>query len=77
MFLFTTASRPVLGPTQSPPIQWVQGALFLRKKRPVREGDHLASCNAEVKNAWSNTSTPPIRLHGVVLSQTDDKHREV
>jgi hypothetical protein len=25
IFLFTTASRPALGPTQ-PPIQWVQGA---------------------------------------------------
>jgi hypothetical protein len=24
---------------------------------------------AEVKNTWSYTSAPPIRLHGVVLSQ--------
>jgi hypothetical protein len=24
--------------------------------------------SAEVKNAWSYTATPPIRLHGVVLS---------
>jgi len=24
MFLFTTASRPALGPTQ-PPIQWIRG----------------------------------------------------
>jgi hypothetical protein len=28
IFLFTSASRPVLGPTQ-PPIQWLPGALFL------------------------------------------------
>jgi hypothetical protein len=28
IFLFTTASRPVLGPTQ-PPIQWIPGALSL------------------------------------------------
>jgi hypothetical protein len=26
IFLFSTSSRPVLGPAQ-PPIQWVQGAL--------------------------------------------------
>jgi hypothetical protein len=26
--------------------------------------------SAEVKNAWSYTSTPPIRLHGVVLSRS-------
>jgi hypothetical protein len=37
-------------------------------KRPGREADHSPPCSAEVKNAWSYTSTPPIRLHGVVLS---------
>jgi hypothetical protein len=39
IFLFITASRTVLGPTQ-PPIQWVLGALSLGVKRPVREADH-------------------------------------
>jgi hypothetical protein len=34
----------------------------------VREADHSPPFSAEVKNAWSYTSTPPIRLHGVVLS---------
>jgi hypothetical protein len=38
-YLFTTASRPVLGPTQ-PPIQWVPRALSLAVKRPGRETDH-------------------------------------
>jgi hypothetical protein len=35
IFLFTTASRPALGPTQ-PPIQWVPGALSLGVKRSGR-----------------------------------------
>jgi hypothetical protein len=32
------------------------------------EADHSPPSRAEVKNAWSYTSTPPIRLHGVELS---------
>jgi hypothetical protein len=36
IFLFTTVSRPNLGPTQ-PPLQWVPGVLFLGVKRPLRE----------------------------------------
>jgi hypothetical protein len=65
-FFFTTASRTALGPTQ-PSIQWVPGALSLGIKRPGREADHSPPSSAEV-NEWSYTSTPPIRLHGVVLS---------
>jgi hypothetical protein len=48
VFLFTTASRTALGPTQ-PPIQWVQGALSLGVKRPRREADHSPPSSAEVK----------------------------
>jgi hypothetical protein len=47
IFLFTTASRTALGPTQ-PPIQWVQGALSLEVKRPGLEAVHSPS-SAEVK----------------------------
>jgi hypothetical protein len=36
IFLFTTVSRPALGPTQ-PPIQWVPKALTLGVKQPGRE----------------------------------------
>jgi hypothetical protein len=37
-------------------------------KRWGREADHSPPSSAEVKYAWSYTSTPPIRLHGVVLN---------
>jgi hypothetical protein len=57
IFPFITASRTALRPTQ-PPIQWVPGALSLRVKRPGREVGHLPPSSAEVKNAWSYTSTP-------------------
>jgi hypothetical protein len=32
------------------------------------EADHSPPSTAKVKNAWSSTFTPPIPLHGVVLS---------
>jgi hypothetical protein len=38
---------PPLGPTQ-PPIQWVAG----------RKADHSPPSSAEIKNAWSYTSSP-------------------
>jgi hypothetical protein len=65
--LFTIASRPALEPTQ-PPIQWIPGALSVALKRPAREADHSLPSRDGVKNAWSYTFTPPIRLHGVVFS---------
>jgi hypothetical protein len=58
VFLCSTSSRPVLGPTQ-PPIQLVPGALSPRVKRPVREADHSPPTSAELKNTWIYTSTPP------------------
>jgi len=48
-------------------IHWVLGALTPWVKQPGHEADHSPSSSAEV-NVWSNTSTPPIRLHGVVLN---------
>jgi len=63
---FDYRSRPVLGPIQ-PPIQWVPGTLSLGVKRPGSEADYSFPPSAEVKNEWTNTSTSPIRLHGVVL----------
>jgi hypothetical protein len=57
IFLFTTASRTALEPSQ-PPIQWIPGAFSLGIKWLGREPDHSPPSNAEVKNAWSYTSTP-------------------
>jgi hypothetical protein len=48
IFLLSTSSRPVLGPTQ-PPIQWVPGGLSSGIKRPGREADHSPPFIAEVK----------------------------
>jgi hypothetical protein len=45
-----------------------QEGLSLGAKRPGREADHSPPSSAEVKNAWSYTSTPPLHLHGVELS---------
>jgi hypothetical protein len=67
IFLFTTASRTALGPTQ-PPIQWVPGALSLGVKRPVREADHSPPSSAEVKECLELYLHSPIGLNGIVLS---------
>jgi hypothetical protein len=57
-FVFSTSSRPALGPTQSP-IQWVPGALSPGVKRPGREADHSPATSAVVKKMWIYTSAPP------------------
>jgi hypothetical protein len=62
-----TMPRLALGPTQ-PPLQWVPGTLSMEVKWPRCKADHQPTSNDEVKNAWSYTSTPLVRLHGVVLS---------
>jgi hypothetical protein len=69
---FTTASRTALEPTQ-PPIQWVREALSLGVKRPGREADHSPPPSAEVKNAWSYTSTP----HYAFMAWCLVKHRDM
>jgi len=47
-FLFATAFRLALGPTQ-PPVQWVPRALSPGVKRPEREGDPSFLSSTEVK----------------------------
>jgi hypothetical protein len=69
IFLFITASRMALGPTQ-PPIQWVLGI-----KRPGREADHSPPSSAEVNECvelylrFPNTSS----WRG---AQFKEKHRD-
>jgi len=63
--MFSIPSRPDLGLIQ-PPIQCILGAVSLEIKQPGRENDHSPPSNADVKNAWSRTSTP-ICLHVLVL----------
>jgi hypothetical protein len=55
-FLFATASRPALGPADSP-VQWVPGLFSPGVRRPEREADHSPPSSAEVRNAWRCTST--------------------
>jgi hypothetical protein len=54
--LFSTASRPTLGPIQSH-IQWVLGALSPRVNRQGREADHSPPTSAEFKNGGA---IPPL-----------------
>jgi hypothetical protein len=56
IFLFSTASRPAVGPTQ-PPIQWVPGALSPGVKRKWREADHSPPSSDEAKNGGA---IPPL-----------------
>jgi len=48
-FLFTTASREDLGPTQLP-IKWIPGTLYLGVKRAGREAHHSPASSTKVKN---------------------------
>jgi hypothetical protein len=51
-----------------PPIKSVPRAPPPGIKRPVLQADHPPSSSAEVKNAWSHTSTSSVCLHGVGLN---------
>jgi hypothetical protein len=57
-FLFSTASRPALGPSQ-PPTQWVLGTVSPVVKRPGHEADHSPPASAEIKKMWICRSTSP------------------
>jgi hypothetical protein len=66
IFLFSTAFRETLGPTQ-PPNQWVPGEISQEVMRPGRESDRSPPSSAEVKNG--GTVLPlPVCLHGILLN---------
>jgi hypothetical protein len=66
--LFSTASRPTLGPFQ-PPIQWVSGAISSGIKRPEREANQSPPCSAEVKNG---RAVPPLPIYRNGLVHRDN-----
>jgi hypothetical protein len=66
LFLYTAMFRLALGPAQ-PSIQCELGALTPGVKWPGNEAGHSPAYIAEVKNVCGCTSTPPVRLHGVLL----------
>jgi hypothetical protein len=72
VFFFTIPSRSAVGPTQIL-MQWVPRDFTPGVKRPGRKADHSPRSSVEVKNAWSYTSTPQIRLHDVVFSSAHGK----
>jgi hypothetical protein len=72
IFLFTTASRTALRPTQ-PLIQWALGALSAGVKRPGCEVDHSPPSSVEVKEWVELYLHSPIRPHGLVLSWSTGK----
>jgi hypothetical protein len=57
IILFSTSSRPALGPTQ-PPIQCVPGAVSPGVKRPGRKGYYSPPPSADVKDGGA---LPPLR----------------
>jgi hypothetical protein len=72
LFLFITASRPAVGPTQ-PPMRWVPRALFLGIKRPGREADHSPSSDSEVKMCGA---IPPLPIMSSWRRALLSKHRD-
>jgi hypothetical protein len=65
ILLYSTASKPALGPTR-PPIQLVLGVLSPAVKRLWREADYSPPSSVKGKNGGA-ISLFPIRRHGVML----------
>jgi hypothetical protein len=71
IFLFTTMSKPALGPTQ-PPLQWAPRALSLVVKQPGHESDHSPPSSSEVKECvvlYIHSPNMPL-WHGAQLKKS-------
>jgi hypothetical protein len=71
IFLFTTASRPALGPTR-PPNQGVPGCLSLGVKRPGYEADYSS---ASMPRSRMRGAIPPLPQYAV-MAWCLVKHRD-
>jgi hypothetical protein len=60
--------HPLQNGSGAHPVSYPRGtrSFSVGVKRPGREADQSPTSRAEVKNAWSYTSTPPIRLNEAV-----------
>jgi hypothetical protein len=63
---FLHRQKSVLVPTEFP-IKWVTAASSPEIKRQERESEYSPTSD-EVKNMWIYSSTPSVRLHGVLLN---------
>jgi hypothetical protein len=72
IFLYSTASRLILGPTL-PPIQWVLGVLSLGVKQPRHEPHHSPPSSSEIKNVGP---IPPLPHMPSWHSAQSIKHRD-
>ena len=61
IYICCTASKPALGPTQTP-VQWVLWGLFPEIKQPERKADRSPHLVLRLKNEWSCASTPSCTL---------------
>jgi hypothetical protein len=59
IFLFSTASKPAIGPTQ-PPTQYAAGDPSPEIKRPGREAEHPPQSSVEVKNGGAIPPLPHV-----------------
>ena len=67
-------SRPALGPTQ-PLTQWVWGGSFMRVRRTGIQVVHSPPSSAEIKNAWSYTSTVPMDRNNFSFTFIDIRNK--
>jgi hypothetical protein len=58
-----------------PPIQCASGNVSPVRNRPQREADHSSRSSVDVP--WSVTTTPPIRLRDVLVSQENAGRRNI